>query len=162
MYQIPKWYDTRMRHDPETKATTVWTESYLTFYISLSYRLCFSYIVAVSFICGVNRSTWKKAPTWRKSLSYILWLSFPYEEYTIMTLSRSEVCAHFHVFKSVAYLRYLTVSDYPLGIFTLSLIQRPGCLNELVVGIPNNSDKPITNTALYITKRVHSTRSRKW
>jgi hypothetical protein len=34
-----------------------------------------------------------------------------------------------------------------IGIFTLSLIQGPGWLNELVVGIPNNSDKPITNTA---------------
>jgi hypothetical protein len=65
----------------------------------------------------------------------------------LITSLRSEVCAHFHVFKSVAYLRYLTVSDYPLGIFTLSLIQGPGWLNELVVGIPNNSDKPITNTA---------------
>ena len=65
----------------------------------------------------------------------------------LITSLRSEVCAHFHVFKSVAYLRYLTVSDYPLGIFTLYLIQGPGWLNELVVGIPNNSDKPITNTA---------------
>jgi hypothetical protein len=31
-----------------------------------------------------------------------------------------------------------------------------------VVGLRNNSCKPITNTALKITKRVHSTRNRKW
>jgi len=40
--------------------------------------------------------------------------------------------------------------------------------NELVVGLPNNSYKPITNTAWVRTrlcklqKRVYSTRSRKW
>ena len=37
----------------------------------------------------------------------------------------------------------------------------PGGSMSKVVGLRNNSCKPITNTALKITKRVHSTRNRK-
>ena len=113
------------------------------------FNATFNTISAISgrsvFICGGNRSTWKKPPTWRKSHGYILWLSFPCGIYyhDLITSLRSEVCAHFYVFKSVTYLRYITVSDYPLGIFTLSLIQGPGWLNELVIGIPNNSDSDL-------------------
>jgi len=78
-------------------------------------------------------------------------------------------------------IRY-TNSDYPFGILKLfsplpifpekskqlvSLIRHVSW-TIWVVGLPRNSYKHITNTAWFhdrlckITKRVHSTRSRKW
>jgi len=43
--------------------------------------------MTVNFIREGKGSTRRKPQTCRKSLNYMLWLSFPYVEYTFMTLS---------------------------------------------------------------------------
>jgi hypothetical protein len=59
------------------------------------------------------------------------------------------------------------VVEVPGGSMSKLVVEGPGGSMSKVVGLPNNSYKPITNTAWVrallckLQKRVHSTRSRK-